>query len=107
MSINELTGQCVLITGASRGIGAATAHEMADKGMRVMLAARSVGDSEKIASEIRRNGGSAASIECNVAHFDQVQAAVHKTVSEFGSIDVVVNNAGTIDPISHLAESDP
>ena len=105
--MQELQGQCALITGASRGIGAATAREMATQGMRVVLAARSLSDCQTVAQQIKAEGGEAEAIACDVSIFEEVQSAVTTTINRFGRLDVLVNNAGTIDPISHIAESDP
>ena len=107
MNTKELQNQCALITGASRGIGAATAHELASNGMSVVLAARSAQEIETIASQIRTQGGQAMAIACDVSDYDQMQRAVDKTLSEFGQLDALINNAGTIDPIARLADSDP
>lgn len=105
--MQELKGQCAIITGASRGIGAATAIEMAANGMHVVLAARSINDCERVADEINSNGGKATSVACDVSRYDHLQKAVAHAISHFGRLDVLVNNAGTIDPIAYLADSDP
>lgn len=99
-----LTGRTVLITGASRGIGEATAREFAASGANVVLAARSTGDISRIADEI---GAQARAIACDVSDFAAVQAAVNLAVSEFGSLDILIGNAGVIEPVSLLAASDP
>jgi len=100
----KLTGQSVLITGASRGIGEAAARAFAKAGAKVMLAARSTAEIERIAAEI---GGGAQAIACDVADFDQVKAAVDATVAAFGRLDVVIGNAGVIGPLGPLEEADP
>lgn len=105
--MQELQGQCAIITGASRGIGAATAREMAANGMQVVLAARSLQDSQTVADEITAAGGQAIAVACDVTQYAQVNAVVEKALAQFGKVDVLVNNAGTIDPIARIAESDP
>jgi len=105
--MHELTGQCALVTGASRGIGAAAAREMAARGMHVVLAARSIQDCEQVATDIRKSGGKATSVACDVSRYEQLQKAVAHAINESGRLDVLVNNAGTIDPIANLADSDP
>lgn len=103
MSI-DLSGKTAFITGASRGIGEAAARIMADYGANVVLAARSSGDIERIASEI---GDKALAVTCDVARYSDFETAIGKAVQHFGSLDILVNNAGVIDPIAHIAESDP
>lgn len=105
--MKELQGKTVLITGASRGIGAAAARHMADLGMNVVLAARTLKDCEAIAAQIRQTGAQALAVECDVASYASVESAVVSAVETFGAIDVLVNNAGIIDPIARLTDSDP
>lgn len=99
--------QVALVTGASRGIGAAVAKMFALNGLSVVLAARSQAAIEKIADEIRVAGGKAQAIVCDVSCYADVQAAVEQARESFGGLDVLVNNAGLIEPIARLAESDP
>ncbi|MEO0621643.1 MAG: SDR family oxidoreductase [Pseudomonadota bacterium] len=103
----DLTGKVALITGASRGIGAAAAEEMAKAGAAVVLAARTTAETETVAEGIRATGGQAEAVTCDVADMASVSAAVARAMERFGRLDVLVNNAGMIDPIVPLAESDP
>jgi len=105
--MSELQGKAALITGASRGIGAAAAREMASQGARVVLAARSGDEIAAIAAEINDAGGDALAVTCDVSDYAAVAAAVARCHSTFGAVDVLVNNAGVIEPIGPLAESDP
>jgi NAD(P)-dependent dehydrogenase (short-subunit alcohol dehydrogenase family) len=105
--VNELKGKAAVITGASKGIGEATARELARLGVAVVLAARSSDRIDAIANEIRQAGGRALAIACDVSRYQDIAAAVAECRSEFGRIDILVNNAGVIEPISRLAESDP
>lgn len=105
--MTKLNGKTAIITGASRGIGEATARELAKAGMNVVLAARSAGDIERIAAEIAETGGEALAVTCDVADFASVEALVGKSIEAFGSVDLLVNNAGVINPIARLSESDP
>ncbi len=98
-----LSGKAVLITGASRGIGAEAARAFAGAGARVALLARSRAEIAEIAGEI---GEAAIAIPCDVSRYWEVEAAVAKTVETFGSLDVLVGNAGVIEPIAHLAKAD-
>lgn len=99
-----MTGKVVMITGASRGIGKATARIFAQAGANVVLLARNEDRIAEIAGEI---GSSAIAIPCDVSRYWELAAAVDATVKEFGRLDVFIGNAGVIDPISHLSEADP
>lgn len=102
--MGDLSGKTVLITGASRGIGAAAARAFAAAGAKVALVARSREALADLAGEI---GAQALAIPCDVTRYWEVAAAVDATVAEFGGLDVLVNNAGVIEPIVSLAGSDP
>jgi len=102
-----MTGKSVLITGASRGIGAAAAWAFAEAGAHVALAARSQAAIGTIAQEIADSGPRAIALPCDVAEFAQVADAVRATVQAFGRIDVLVNNAAVVDPIARLDAVDP
>jgi len=96
-----------LITGASAGIGEATARHFASQGIKVALAARSSDKLERVVSQIREAGGEAIAVPLDVANHAACANAVEKTVSAFGSLQILINNAGVIDPIAHLSDSDP
>ena len=100
----DMTAKVVLITGASRGIGAAAAREFAAAGAQVALLARNGDAIATLAGEI---GEAAIAIPCDVSRYWEVEAAVNATIDTFGRLDVAVANAGVIEPISHLAEADP
>ena len=100
----DMTGKTVLITGASRGIGESAARIFSAAGANVALVARSAGDIERIAGEI---GDKAIALTCDVSDYASVKSVVDATVDKFGGLDVLVNNAGAVEPISHLASSDP
>ena len=88
------TGQVMLITGASSGIGAATARLFASRGYRVVLAARRLERLKEIENEIIKAGGEAISIETDLNQLDQIQALVDKTIKAYGQLDILFNNAG-------------
>ena len=100
----QLTNKTALITGASRGIGAAVAKHFSQCGANVALLARSADDINRIAAEI---GEKALPVVCDVANYDDVQQAVKQCVEHFGGLDICVNNAGIIDPIARIENSDP
>lgn len=105
--MSELSGKCAVVTGASRGIGAATADVLADQGVAVVLTARTTDQIEEVAAGIRARGGKAIAVTCDVSRFADVQKAVDICQQEFGGLDILVNNAGVIDPIGHLSSSNP
>lgn len=105
--MDQLASQTAIVTGASRGIGEAAARELAKAGMNVVLAARTADDIERVAAGIAEDGGTALALVCDVARHASVEALVERTVETFGGVDVLVNNAGVINPIARLAESDP
>lgn len=100
----DMTGKTVMITGASRGIGAEAARIFAQAGANVALLARGQSEIADLAGEI---GAQALAIPCNVARYSEMAAAVEATQETFGTVDVLINNAGVIEPISHLANADP
>ena len=102
--MSDMTGKVILITGASRGIGAAAARTFAAKGARVALLARNADAVGELAGEI---GADALAIPCDVSRYWEMEAAVGACVQAFGQLDVLVNNAGVIEPIAHLANADP
>jgi len=104
MQDQAISGKTVLITGASRGIGQAAARAFAAAGANVILTARSVDALETLAGEI---GERALALPCDVADNDAVVGVVEKTIAHFGGVDVLINNAGMIEPISHFAVTDP
>jgi len=91
-----LEGTVALVTGASSGIGEATARELATHGAAVALVARRVDRLDALAQEIQASGGRALAIEADVTKRVEAEAAVHRTVAELGRLDVLVNNAGVM-----------
>lgn len=100
----EMIGKRVLITGASRGIGADSARFFAEEGAKVGLLARDAGALAALAREI---GPSARALPADVADFNAVAAAVAGMERAFGGIDILINNAGMIEPIVAMESADP
>ncbi|ETX15708.1 short-chain dehydrogenase [Roseivivax halodurans JCM 10272] len=101
----DMTGKVVMVTGASRGIGAAAAKRFAAAGAKVALVARSADAVADVAGEIGRD--QAVAIPCDISRYWEVDQTVQNCIEAFGRLDVLVNNAGVIEPIAHLAEADP
>ncbi len=99
MSSNKLEGKIALITGDSRGIGAAIAKRLAADGASVAITyAKDASAAASVVKEIERDGRKAIAIQADAADPGAVEAAVEKTFATFGQIDVLVNNAGTAIP---------
>lgn len=97
-----VAGKAVMLTGASRGIGAATARLFAERGAQLGLAGRPSEALQAVADET-----GAVLFPCDVADYAQVAGAVAAMQERFGALDVLINNAGVIDPIAPLAQADP
>ena len=102
--MNNIENKVVVITGASSGLGEATARLLAKKGAKVVIGARRTEKLEAIVQDIRAEGGQAEFIGVDVTKPNEVQALIEKALSAFGQIDVLVNNAGlmSIAPLSEL-----
>lgn len=102
--MTDLTGRTVLITGASRGIGAEAARVFAAAGANIALVARSADSIADLAGEI---GQKAVAIPCDISRYWEVAQAVENCVTAFGGLDILINNAGVIEPIARMDEADP
>lgn len=98
-----MQGKTVLITGASRGIGAEAGRVFAQAGANVALVARSRDQINALAAAF---GDNAIALACDVSDYAQVEQAVADCVARFGSLDVLIGNAGVIEPIYHLSNAD-
>ncbi|GAB3242567.1 SDR family NAD(P)-dependent oxidoreductase [Mycolicibacterium hippocampi] len=91
---SKLAGTVALVTGASSGIGAATARHLAEHGAAIALVARRKDRLVTLAADIERDGGAAMAVEADISDRTQAEAAVGQAVERFGRLDIVVNNAG-------------
>jgi NAD(P)-dependent dehydrogenase (short-subunit alcohol dehydrogenase family) len=96
----------VLISGASRGLGAATARIAAELGAQVALMARSAADLQRVAEEIEAHGGQALSLVGDVSNAADCRQAVDLVIERFGRLDALVNNAGVLSPIAPIADAE-
>lgn len=91
---SPLRGRTVVVTGASSGIGEATARAVSDRGATVLLVARRAAELERVTAEIEASGGRAATYPCDLSDADAVAALVERVLAEHGAVDYLVNNAG-------------
>lgn len=106
-STQRLSGKVAIITGASRGIGAATARLFAREGAAVVLASRNTEELSWLASDIAGEGGTALAVATNVADADATEALVARTLATYGQLDIAVNNAGVAlgnKPLTEVSE---
>lgn len=97
----------VIVSGASRGVGAATARWLAKAGVAVTLIARSVDALEAVADEVQQLGGASLVYKADVSDAGACRVAVARTLERFGRLDAVVNNAGMVEPLAPVGVSDP
>lgn len=102
--MDDFKGKTVLITGASRGIGEMAARDFAKAGANIVLMARSGGRIQQIADEI---GAKAVAVTGDVSRYADVTRAVQVAVDQFGGLDILINNAGVIEPVSALSKAEP
>ncbi|HUI69761.1 MAG TPA: SDR family oxidoreductase [Spirochaetia bacterium] len=105
---NNIEGKIVVITGASSGLGEATARLLSAQGARVVLGARRVDRIKALAEELSTGGGKAIAVATDVTHYDQVKKLVDTAVQIFQRIDVMINNAGLMpnSPLDRLKVDD-
>ena len=103
----ELNGKVALVTGASRGLGEGTARALAAGGAAVMLVARDGALVSRVARDIAAKGGRAEALSCDVSNYSAVEKVVAQAKARLGGLDILINNAGVIEPIAEVAASDP
>ena len=102
----DLRGSTALVTGASAGIGLAVARRLAQSGANLMLAARRAELLEEAAASLRSSGVKAIAVPTDVSRLDALESLVDRAIQEFGTIDVLVNNAG-VEAFCHYEELPP
>ncbi len=105
--MSRLAGRYALITGASRGIGAAVAKRFAAEGAHVILTARTVGGLEETYDAIEQAGGTATAIPLDLRKFDQIDAMGAAIFERFGRLDILVGNAAVLETLGPVAQFDP
>jgi NADP-dependent 3-hydroxy acid dehydrogenase YdfG len=105
---NNIEGKVVVITGASSGLGEATARLLSAQGATVVLGARRVDRLQSLADELNGSGGKALAITTDVTDYDQVKKLVDAAVQTYGRVDVIINNAGLMpsSPLERLKIDD-
>ncbi|OJH37582.1 SDR family oxidoreductase [Cystobacter ferrugineus] len=102
-----LENKVIIVTGATSGIGAATAVEAARQGARVVVAGRRADKGEEVVGHIRAQGGQALFVRTDVTREAEVESLVARTVAEYGRLDGAFNNAGIPGPLGKLADIPP
>lgn len=102
----DLTGRVAIVTGASRGIGKAIAQQFAAAGAKVVLSSRKQDALDAVAEEVRASGGDATAIAAHNGDKDALQSLVDKTLSHYGKLDILVNNAATNPHFGTILEAD-
>lgn len=102
----DLDGKIALVTGASRGIGAAAAGILAAHGAHVILSSRKEGACEEVAEAIRAKGGKASALACHIGEMDDITAAFEAIEKAHGRLDILVNNAATNPYFGPIVETD-
>jgi NAD(P)-dependent dehydrogenase (short-subunit alcohol dehydrogenase family) len=105
--VQDLTGRIALVTGASRGIGRASAIALAQAGAHVILVARTVGGLEETDDEIQKLGGSATLVPLNLRDFDAIDRLGASIYERWGKLDAFLGNAGVLGQLTPLAHLDP
>ncbi len=106
--IAQLNGKVVVITGASKGIGKATALAFAEAGVKLVLAARGRNDLEQVAAELHQRGTEVIAVPTDVTQIESVKRLIHQTLEMYQQLDILVNNAGggRFGPVVDFAPAD-
>ena len=102
----DLTGKIALVSGASRGIGEASARLLARHGAHVIVASRKLAGCQAVAEAIVADGGQATPLACHIGELEQIHATFETIKERFGRLDVLVNNAATNPQFGHVLDTD-
>lgn len=102
----KLDGKVAVVTGASRGIGAAAARLLARHGARVVVSSRKPDDCETVAEQIRQAGGEAVAMGCHIGDMQQIAGLFEQVDKDFGRVDILVNNAAANPYYGHILDTD-
>jgi 3-oxoacyl-[acyl-carrier protein] reductase len=105
--MSNLAGKVIIVTGASRGIGSAAALALGKAGATLMLTARDGRLAGDVAQAVVDAGGRATARSCDVSDYAATEAVVTETIGRYGRVDALINNAGVIEPIARIEDSDP
>ncbi|MBL4740112.1 MAG: SDR family oxidoreductase [Sneathiella sp.] len=105
--MNNLSGKVVIVTGASRGIGATAAVEFAQAGAKLSLCSTNAAACSDTLETIGNEGGIAFAASCDMSNYEAVEKLISETIERYGKIDALINNAGIIDPIGRIEDTNP
>ncbi len=91
----SLKGKVAIITGASRGIGESIAHTLAEQGAQCIVVSRKIEALQEVVESIKKKGGQAEAIACNMGYMDQIDQLFQQVEEKFGKLDILINNAAT------------
>lgn len=102
----DLSGRIALVTGASRGIGEAIARTLAANGAEVIISSRKAEGCEEVAGAIKDTGGKAVAMPCHIGEMEQITALFEQIRSQYGKLDILVNNAAANPYFGHILDTD-
>ncbi|HBM64820.1 MAG TPA: short-chain dehydrogenase, partial [Pseudomonas sp.] len=103
----DLDGKIAFVSGASRGIGEAIAHLLAQQGAHVIVSSRKLDGCQQVADAIIAAGGKATAVACHIGELEQIQQVFAGIREQFGRLDVLVNNAATNPQFCNVLDTDP
>ncbi|MGE8384004.1 MAG: SDR family NAD(P)-dependent oxidoreductase, partial [Pseudomonas putida] len=103
----DLDGKIAFVSGASRGIGEAIAHLLAQQGAHVIVSSRKLDGCQQVAEAIIAAGGKATAVACHIGEMEQIQQVFAGIREQFGRLDILVNNAATNPQFCNVLDTDP